>query len=342
MKKTIWNKFDRNNPTLFTNLRTTDLHLHSHYSDGTVYFKDLIYQAKKFGYTTISLTDHNAIGGYNTDSYLIAKKLDIEIIAGAEIDCGQGLDIFVYDNNFFTPETKFLLDIKTITDEENRKRLRVAQKCIDNIVKSLETKNSDWLNWKTWDNDKKQNFIQEFTVENLLRINLKTRGLEIKKRKFISKTHILLLLVRLDLFNVDKVCQFFQIDDQKLALKKLKKVVFKEFCRWDFDDSGIDEKLICKLQQTGYKIVLAHQGKAFEDSKPQEVSISLFEQFVKDIFLGYKLDGVECQYRNYKEAPFDYNKLAFETLMNISKKHEIIITAGSDSHNGINRYTYEN
>lgn len=82
-------------------------------------------------------------------------------------------------------------------------------------------------------------------------------------------------------------------------------------------------------------MVLAHPGKAYEDSEPESISESGFHQFVAHTVFNYQLDGVECQYRNYKDQSIDYNKIAYESLKSIANNKKVIITAGSDSHKGL-------
>ncbi|MBU4209859.1 PHP domain-containing protein [Patescibacteria group bacterium] len=331
----IWEEFTISSPKLFDLLSKVDLHLHSHFSDGLVFPNDVVSQAQNKGYKYISVTDHNSIGGYDQKLLKQCQENPINLIPGVEMDCGQGLDILVYDklSNSISPE--FLTQIGAITKSENSKRLDVASNCLKVIIKSLDKYNFPWLNWPTWDDNQKQKFISKFTTENLLKINLDSGELDIQGRDYyISKSHIIRLALVLDLINVPKFNEHFQVDNPKKTGKKLKKILFKDFCHWEYDESGVDESLLTRLKKTGFVLVLAHPGKAYEDSEPKSISESSFRQFVAHTFRNFQLDGVECQYRNYKDQPFDYNKIAFESLKSIANNKKVIITAGSDSHKG--------
>jgi predicted metal-dependent phosphoesterase TrpH len=330
----IWEEFTISNPNLFDLLSEVDLHLHSHFSDGLVYPNDIVSQVKNKGYKYISITDHNSIKGYDQKLLNQSQENSINLIPGVEMDCGQGLDILVYDKSPNLISTKFYTQIGAITKSENSKRLEVASNCLKEIIESFDKCNYSWLNWSIWDDSHKQNFISKFTSENLLKINLDSGELDIIGRDYVSKSHIIRLALILDLVNIPKFNDQFQIDNPKKAGKKLKKILFKEFCHWEYDESGVDESLITRLKKTGFVMVLAHPGKAYEDRGSESISESGFRQFIIHTFLNYQLDGVECQYRNYKDQPFDYNKIAYESLKNMTNNKKVIITAGSDSHKG--------
>ena len=94
----IWENFLVGSKDLFQFLSGVDLHLHSFYSDGLLSPEEIVTQASKRGYGLISITDHDSVSAYCKDSvFKLGKKLGVDLIAGAEIDCGSGLDILVYD-----------------------------------------------------------------------------------------------------------------------------------------------------------------------------------------------------------------------------------------------------
>jgi hypothetical protein len=63
-----------------------NLHLHSRYSDGTLWPGQIIERAKKIGLDQVSLTDHDCMEGVNT-FLLCARDAGMEALAGVEIDC---------------------------------------------------------------------------------------------------------------------------------------------------------------------------------------------------------------------------------------------------------------
>ena len=67
----------------------TDLHLHTHYSDGTLSPTEVVQKAKLHGIGLISVCDHNSVGAYPE----LKKACDengIKLITGVEIDCFMG------------------------------------------------------------------------------------------------------------------------------------------------------------------------------------------------------------------------------------------------------------
>lgn len=61
-----------------------DLHFHSKYSEGAFSVNELLTQAKKFGFSVLSLTDHNVIAGV-PEILSKAPKYGIKAISGIEI-----------------------------------------------------------------------------------------------------------------------------------------------------------------------------------------------------------------------------------------------------------------
>ncbi len=64
----------------------TNLHIHSRYSDGTQWHKEIVHRAKKIGLELIALTDHDILSG-NKEFIKACKKQKINGISGVEIDC---------------------------------------------------------------------------------------------------------------------------------------------------------------------------------------------------------------------------------------------------------------
>ncbi len=61
-----------------------DFHTHSHYSDGMLSPKELMYHAKEIGLDIIALTDHDTIAGIK-EAQEEALKLGIKFISGVEL-----------------------------------------------------------------------------------------------------------------------------------------------------------------------------------------------------------------------------------------------------------------
>jgi 3',5'-nucleoside bisphosphate phosphatase len=80
-----------------------DLHMHSSYSlDGEFSVKELLDLCRLHQLETISITDHNSVGGVG-EALNIAKGSGITVIPGIEIDCiYEGIDLHIlgYDMNW--------------------------------------------------------------------------------------------------------------------------------------------------------------------------------------------------------------------------------------------------
>jgi len=77
-------------------MKNTDLHTHSHYSDGQLSPKELVQLAKRKGIKNLALTDHNTVKGID-EAIKEGKKIGVNIIPGIEMrtDAGEILGYFI-------------------------------------------------------------------------------------------------------------------------------------------------------------------------------------------------------------------------------------------------------
>jgi 3',5'-nucleoside bisphosphate phosphatase len=101
-----------------------DLHCHSKCSDGSLTAKELLFLAKQINLQGLSITDHDTMDAYNEDLMLLAKQLDLILIAGIEItSCLFNESIHILGYNFDLSSTdlqKFLSEIQKKKQERNR------------------------------------------------------------------------------------------------------------------------------------------------------------------------------------------------------------------------------
>lgn len=88
--------------------KNTDLHTHSHYSDGQISPKELVRLAKERGVKNLALTDHNSVKGIE-EAMEEGKKIGVNVIPAVEIevDTGEILAYFIdYKNKRLIKELK--------------------------------------------------------------------------------------------------------------------------------------------------------------------------------------------------------------------------------------------
>jgi predicted metal-dependent phosphoesterase TrpH len=61
-----------------------DLHSHSTCSDGSMTPDQLLHHAAEIGLNALSITDHDTIDAYTPEIFVLAKKLNIELLTGVE------------------------------------------------------------------------------------------------------------------------------------------------------------------------------------------------------------------------------------------------------------------
>ncbi|HEX3074553.1 MAG TPA: PHP domain-containing protein, partial [Ignavibacteriales bacterium] len=76
-----------------------DLHIHTAYSDGRFYPKEIFEKAEKAGLAAISITDHDTLDGC-IEAQEIKKNYKVDFINGLEFSCieeGKEYHILGYD-----------------------------------------------------------------------------------------------------------------------------------------------------------------------------------------------------------------------------------------------------
>lgn len=102
-----------------------DLHFHSHYSEGALSVDQLLKQAKKFGFTVLSLTDHNVIAGV-PEILEKAPRYDIKAISGVEIYTRyQNIALHLLGYNF-NPENEKILEVMHELQNDNENKIKTS------------------------------------------------------------------------------------------------------------------------------------------------------------------------------------------------------------------------
>jgi hypothetical protein len=105
-----------------------DLHLHSHFSDGTYAPEEIVAHGVRFGFAALALTDHDSVEGCaRMDA--ACRAVGIEFIPGAELTAEQaGNELHLLGYFLDTQNPKLLAEInKFQTVRQNRIREMVAR-----------------------------------------------------------------------------------------------------------------------------------------------------------------------------------------------------------------------
>ena len=105
-----------------------DLHLHTHFSDGTYSPEELVAQAERFGFAAIALTDHDTVEGC-VRTAAACRAAEIEFIPGTELTAEQdGNELHILGYCIDTANPKLLLEIaKFQSVRQSRIREMVAR-----------------------------------------------------------------------------------------------------------------------------------------------------------------------------------------------------------------------
>ncbi len=105
-------------------MRYADLHVHSHFSDSTFSFPEIIAQALKTGIDCLSITDHDTLDFYASETFR-AYRGPVEIIQGVELSSeyqGKEAHILGY---FFGGVDSGLFDLLAEVKEKRAQRAQV-------------------------------------------------------------------------------------------------------------------------------------------------------------------------------------------------------------------------
>lgn len=116
---------------LFMSKNCADLHIHSHYSDGTMSPAEIITMAKKNDVALIAITDHDLLEG-SKELLEVANSYDIKCISGIELNTVEkdinfhilGYGINLYDKEFGT----FVMRNRELLEEVNLKLIEKIEK----------------------------------------------------------------------------------------------------------------------------------------------------------------------------------------------------------------------
>lgn len=105
-----------------------DLHLHTHFSDGTYSPEELVAQAERFGFAAIALTDHDTVEGC-VRTAVACRAAEIQFVPGTELTAEQdGNELHILGYCIDTTNPKLLLEIgKFQTVRQSRIREMVAR-----------------------------------------------------------------------------------------------------------------------------------------------------------------------------------------------------------------------
>jgi hypothetical protein len=114
-----------------------DLHLHTHFSDGTYSPEELVANAERYGFTAIALTDHDTVEGCERAA-IACRTAKIQFIPGTELTAEQnGNELHILGYFIDTANPKLLLEIARFQSvRQSRIREMVAR--LNNLAVPLQ------------------------------------------------------------------------------------------------------------------------------------------------------------------------------------------------------------
>ena len=274
-----------------------NLHLHSRYSDGTLWPEEVAAKASGCGLEAVALTDHDSVGGL--PAFLSeAGRLGMEAIAGCEVDCeapeiGYRSEILAYFPDGAYPRTKAFLD-----EAMERRRLR--------LIAYIEHARCLYRR-------------EELSLEDLL------------AGKYGSE----LGRVRLEAISVSKVDLFLYLRQKGILGPDLGYTRFRAevLDTWNLAASGIKDRrttvaeLAAIVLADGGYLVVPHIGHEFHDDAAELEGRLNRLVGILSYFRGLGIDGVELYW--YRNAS---TKRINEVVEKAASRLGFFLTYGSDCH----------
>lgn len=305
-----------------------DLQSHSSFSDGRNSPLELIKSASENSYQYMSITDHNTLEAYDEKLFVEAKRNNVILIPGVELECFGELDILVYDDQENNISTKYISEISSISNLINSKRDKYLQIGLKNIITFLDNSSDiPWINWKMKTTEQKNEVISSLNVENISRVNLENGQIGNLRRSYISKPHIAMLLAKFNLIDLTLFASTYGVELGKAPGYAIK-VLFEKFIEWPLDSLSPQKEIVDKILALSFPKIIAHPGKTFERQLASGVDLT-FQTYLTNL-ISQGFDGAEIDYRNYKSPKFDYNVETLKVLKNQTRK--MFGTGGSDTH----------
>ena len=102
-------------------IKRIDLHIHSHYSDGTLSPQEIMELARKRGIAAVAITDHDTVAG-TPEAFTHGRNQNVEVVSGVEIGAehnGVSMHILGFGFDYLNPR---LQESITILQEARRTR----------------------------------------------------------------------------------------------------------------------------------------------------------------------------------------------------------------------------
>jgi 3',5'-nucleoside bisphosphate phosphatase len=112
-----------------------DLHCHSHFSDGELSPKELLYLAKKVGLNGLSITDHDNIEAYTHELFSLAESLKIDLLTGVEISSSlQNETVHILGYGFDSHSSILKKFLEEVRERRYRRNIEILKKLAEKNI----------------------------------------------------------------------------------------------------------------------------------------------------------------------------------------------------------------
>lgn len=106
-----------------------DLHIHTHFSDGTNTPEEILHLAKKNNLSGLAITDHDTMAAYSDKLFNLAKDLDLQLMSGVEVS-SELLNVSVHILGYnidlsYKPFQDFLIKVQ---EKRNLRNIEILKK----------------------------------------------------------------------------------------------------------------------------------------------------------------------------------------------------------------------
>ena len=263
-----------------------DLHIHTKYSDGTYTVKEVLQEAEKLGLKYISITDHDNCRAYNEfENYNIEDYYSGKLIQGIELKC-------LYHGR--------LIEILGYNYNKD-----ILENWLNDFYKNRQRKDTQMKYFNILYDACIQIGLEMQAKENVI-WNPETDWASVTVYKEIKSHEV----------NKERIPEDFW-NDFTTFTKKYCADFNRPFYIDKSDDYPKLEDAISAVKKAGGIAIIAHVF-IYKWAKDKE-------EFIKDLYDNYDIDGFECYHSSFSEEQIDY-------IVNYCKGKNLLMSGGSDFH----------
>lgn len=126
-----------------------DLHIHTHFSDGSNTPEEILHLAKENNLLGLSITDHDTTAAYSDELFDLANDLDLKLLPGVEISSGlANSTVHILGYNIDLSNKAFQDFLQQVQEKRNLRNIEILKKLNEKNIKITQTDLDEFIEKK--------------------------------------------------------------------------------------------------------------------------------------------------------------------------------------------------